>query len=226
MGAMRRPLLAWDRHAAAAADRYLAVSSAVRNRVLETYGIEADLLRPPPGLYRDGPQAAVDGVGEGFALCVARLMPYKNVDAVLEAAAALPEREFVFVGSGPDEQRLRGLAPPNARFVGEIEDPELRWLYDRCGVLIAASHEDYGLTPLEAAEFGRPSVVLRWGGFLDTVVEGKTGLFFDELTADAIVAGVEAALAQDWDEDFLQAHAHRSSDAAFTALFQELVAGD
>jgi glycosyltransferase involved in cell wall biosynthesis len=226
MGLLRRPLLAWDRRAAAAADRYLAVSSAVRVRVAETYGVDADLMRPPPGLYRDGPQAEVERVEGVFVLCVARLMPYKNVDAVLDAARALPDLQFVFVGSGPDEGRLRRLAPDNALFVGEIEDPELRWLYDRCRALIAASHEDYGLTPLEAAEFGRPSVVLRWGGFLDSVIEGKTGLFFDEVSGEAIAARVKQAVAEDWDEAFLQAHAFERSDAAFTSRFRELVTGD
>jgi glycosyltransferase involved in cell wall biosynthesis len=56
------------------------------------------------------------------------------------------------------------------RFVPNISDGRLAWLYRLTNALVALSHEDFGLTPLEAASFGKPSVVLRWGGFLETQV--------------------------------------------------------
>ncbi len=57
-------------------------------------------------------------------------------------------------------------------------------------MLVAASHEDFGLTPLEAAAFGVPTVALRGGGYLDTIVEGETGLFFDRPEPDDIAAAL------------------------------------
>ena len=63
-----------------------------------------------------------------------------------------------------------------------MTDAQLRWLYANCRALVAASHEDFGLTPLEAASFGKPTAALRWGGFLDTIDEGRNGIFFDEPT--------------------------------------------
>ena len=87
------------------------------------------------------------------------------------------------------------MAGANVKLAGRVTDAELRWLYTNCRALVAASHEDFGLTPLEAAGFGKPTAALRWGGFLDTVQEGDTGVFFDAPTPRTIGAGVRELLA-------------------------------
>jgi len=89
--------------------------------------------------------------------------------------------------------------------------------------LVAASYEDYGLTPLEAAGFGKPSVVLRAGGFLDTVIEGQTGLFFNRpvpiLAAEAMMAATTTA----WDRSVIVEHAKKFSAASFIQRLRDLV---
>ena len=96
-------------------------------------------------------------------------------------------------------------------------DPRDRdtWLYRECDLLVAASHEDFGLTPLEAATFRKPSVVLRWGGFVDTVRDGETGLFFEAPTAQGVAAALRAARTQQWRPDTIRAHADRFSERRF-----------
>jgi glycosyltransferase involved in cell wall biosynthesis len=153
-------------------------------------------------------------------LCASRLLPYKNVDAVVQAFAALPEERLVVAGTGPDQAALRTLATPNVTFLGRVEDAELRWLYGHCRALVTASHEDFGLTPLEAATFGKPSVVLRWGGFLDTVEEGETGIFFETPTARAVSDAVRQLAALDWDGQVIQANVARFSEARFVERLQ------
>jgi glycosyltransferase involved in cell wall biosynthesis len=90
--------------------------------------------------------------------------------------------------------------------------------------VVSASYEDYGLTPLEAAAFAKPVAVLRWGGFLDTVLEGRTGLFFDRPEAECIAAGLQRLLRQDWDPVAIRAHAGRFSEDLFMARLREVVA--
>jgi glycosyltransferase involved in cell wall biosynthesis len=170
------------------------------------------------------PAREVDSLEPGFLLCVSRLLPYKNVDAVIEAVVALPGVRLVVVGTGPDERRLRHLAGRNVRFVGAVADGELRWLYANCVGLVAASYEDYGLTPLEAAAFGKPAAVLRWGGFLDTVVEHETGLFFDRPEPNEIRAALHALEATSWKPEVLLAQADRYSEARFIRRLREIVA--
>jgi glycosyltransferase involved in cell wall biosynthesis len=127
------------------------------------------------------------------------------------------------VGKGPEEARLREVAPPGVRMLGAVSDDELRWLYANCSAVVAASHEDFGLTPLEAAVFGKASVVLRAGGFLDTVVEGITGVFFDTPEPHAIRRAVRSWAGGAWDEATLRAHADTFSEARFCARLREIV---
>jgi len=219
---LRPYLVAWDRRAAASATRYLANSAVVRERIRRAYGIDAEVLPPPPALRADGPQQPVAGLEPGFFLCVSRLLPYKNVDAVLQAFEG-QRGQLVVVGRGPEEARLREIAPRGVHMLGSVSDDELRWLYAHCSAVVAASHEDFGLTPLEAAVFGKPSVVLRAGGFLDTVVDDVTGVFFDPPEPPAIRRALRSCSERSWDEEALRAHADTFSESRFCARLREIV---
>jgi glycosyltransferase involved in cell wall biosynthesis len=180
-------LRSWDRRAALSCDRYLAVSSEIQRRIADVYGIEADVLPSPVAMTRSDSVEPVpevqrwlrtDEPESAFYLCVSRLLPYKNVDAIVRAFSG-SDRRLVVVGRGPEAEALHRMKTPNVLIVSDLTDAQMAWLYRSCRALIAASFEDYGLTPIEAGVWGRPSVVLRWGGFLDTVEEGITGVYFD-----------------------------------------------
>jgi glycosyltransferase involved in cell wall biosynthesis len=223
---LRPSLERWDRRAAASANRYLANSSAVAERIRHIYGVEAEVLPPPPAVAPDGVAEPVAGLEPGFVLCVSRLLPYKNLDAVVRAFGQLPDERLVLVGGGPEETTLRNLAGSNVTLVGTLSDKQLRWLYGECSGLVAASHEDFGLTPLEAAGFGQPSAVLRWGGFLDTVEEGGTGLFFDSPTPDDVADAVRRLSRHAWDADSIRAHAERFSEERFIERTRTIIGVD
>lgn len=211
-----RPLLRrWDRRAAASADRYLTSSTAVHERILREYGRESDIVAPGTNLGVEGEQTPIDDLEPGFALCVSRLLSYKNVDAVARAFADLPDLRLVILGDGPAEPEVRRAAGPNVRIIPVATNAELRWLYSNCSLLVAASYEDFGLTPVEAAAWGRPTAALRTGGFLDTVVEGVTGDFFDEPTPPAIADTVRRLLDRRLPEGPILEHASFYSEDAF-----------
>ncbi len=217
-------LRVWDQKAAATAHRYLVNSTAVRQRVADLYGIDSEVVPPPVEVDPSGPSTEVDGLEPGFYLCVSRLLPYKNVEAVVASFSLLPGERLVVVGTGPLADAVRAAAPANVTVLGTVDDATLRWLYRSCSGLVAASHEDFGLTPVEAASFGKPTAALRWGGFLDTTVEGTTGVFIDRpeprLIADAVQALRDAA----WDTSALRSHAESYSVERFTSKVAEVVA--
>lgn len=205
----------WDKRAAASADVYLANSTVVAERIKTIYGIDAEIVPPPPAITPDGPAQQIEGVEVGFFLCVSRLLPYKNVDAIVEAFASLPEERLVVAGSGPFERSLRAAAGANVTFAGQVSDTELRWLYANCRALVAASYEDFGMTPVEAASFGKPAAALRWGGFLDTIDEGRTGVFFSEPAAHGVVDAIRNVQATSWQGPAIQMTAERFSEGRF-----------
>jgi len=221
--ALKQPLLRWDAAAATRPARWLTNSTMVRDSIRSLYDREAEVVPPPYALDPGDSHSPVDGVDPGFFLIVSRLLPYKNVGAVVEGFARLPDHRLVVVGTGPAGKHLRRAAGSNVTFLGTTSDGQLRWLYANCRALIGASYEDYGLTPLEGAAFGKPAVVLRWGGFLDTVRDGVTGVFFDEPTPAAIAAGVRASAARTWDPETLRAHAARYSRQVFVDRIRRIV---
>ena len=195
-------LTRWDRRAATTADRYLANSSVVRERIRRVYGIDAPTLFPPfstdiaSGAQEPIPAlagwAGSDGTEGGHYLVVSRLQPYKHVDAVIDAFSEIPDRRLLVIGRGPEKQRLLEKASPNTRLVEGLSDAQMRWAYANARALIAASHEDFGLTPLEAGAHGVPTLALRAGGYLDTVDEGVTGRFFEAPEREHISAAVQS----------------------------------
>lgn len=225
LGLLAPALRAWDRRAAGTADRYLANSTVTARAIREVYGIEAEIVPPPPAMLPGGAETPVEGVEPGFLLCVARLLPYKNVDVVVEAVRRTPGARLVVVGDGPEraalEHRVRDL--PRVVLAGRVDDARLRWLYRNSAALVAASYEDYGLSPLEAAAFGRPSVVLRDGGYLDTVRDGVTGEFFDAPDPDLVADAAGRALARTWDPSVLTAHADDFAAERFVERLHRVV---
>lgn len=210
-----RPLLRrWDRRAAAGATTYLANSSLVRDRIRNTYGIEADVLHPPVGLQPGGAHEPIPGLEPGFLLSVSRARGYKNAEAILHAVQDSDGERVVLVG---------GLPPPppgtewSPRLIGlhDVSDAQLRWLYANCDALLAIGHEDFGLTPLEANGFGKPVVCLCSGGYLDTVRPGVTGVFIEEPTADALVEGIRTFRSLTLDPEEIRRHADLFGPAAF-----------
>ncbi|MGF0117917.1 glycosyltransferase [Promicromonospora sp. Marseille-Q5078] len=242
LAALAPGLRDWDRRAAGRADVYLANSTVTRDAVQAAYGIDAEVLPPPPALAPDGPERAPralrdaadagpeaqgeDGAQGGYLLCVARLLPYKNVDVVVRAALS-SGRRLVVVGDGPDRSRLAGLAargrPGQVVLVGRVDDAELRWLYRRAELLVAASYEDYGLTPLEAGAFGMPVAALRAGGYLDTVAPGVNGVFFDAVTPASVAQAIDTACATRWDADAIDAHVERLGVPRFLDRLRQVV---
>ncbi|WP_033188029.1 glycosyltransferase [Rhodococcoides fascians] len=218
---MYSPLLkAWDRRAAASASRYFAISSVVKSRIQDAYGLPSTVLPAPQSLDASRPTEVVEAVGNlgwddaGYYLCISRLLPYKNVDKVIDAFNG-GARRLVVVGSGPQESELARLAGSNIVMVKDLSDAQIRWLYSHCSGLVAASYEDFGLTPLEAAAYGKPSAVLRWGGFLDTIDEGVTGVYFDQPDPELIEAAVDDLEAGEWASSKLVDHLDTFSEKRF-----------
>lgn len=207
LGLALAPMRIWDRRAARSAAAYLANSTAVAARIADAYGIEARVVHPPSGLHPGDPQDPLPGIDPGFFLTIGRRRGYKNSRVVCEAAEACGAR-LIVVGGLPERDEPW---PDHVVGVCDLKDASLRWLYENCRAVIAVSHEDFGLTPVEGFAFGKPSIVLRGGGYLDSCVEGVTGTFVD--AADSVEL---ASVIMAFDEHAFSAEAIRRHALNFT----------
>jgi glycosyltransferase involved in cell wall biosynthesis len=212
-------LRAWDVATASRVDHFVADSRYVAGRIRRYYGRESEVILPPVDTDWFMPG---DGTGGAYDLVVSALAPYKRIELALEAYRGTG-RPLKVVGTGPEEQRLRALAPPEAEFLGWVDDATLRDLYRGCRAVIMPGVEDFGIVPLEAMACGRPAVVFAEGGGAETVVHGLTGVVFDEPTPASLRAAIDALKGMSFNTLALRARAEAHSQAAFEASFRAFV---
>lgn len=216
--AIARPLLKYfDKKAAREADLYIANSTSVARRIGEVYQRTAEIVHPPVSISAAGEQRKVETGFEDFFLAVGRVRGYKNIRLLAEAFSGMDSENLVIVGSASIEP-----VPANVRIVTNVSDAELRWLYSKARALVSVAHEDFGLTPLEANVFGTPALVLRAGGFLDSVHEGVSGRYIAEATPQSIVDAVHA-FPRSWDCEAIRAHADTFSTSTFLARLERII---
>jgi glycosyltransferase involved in cell wall biosynthesis len=218
-------LRSWDQQAAQSATQYLANSTVVAERIRATYGLHADVVHPPSALDPNLPMTRPAGVEPGFLLTIARSRGYKNTTVACQAAEALPDARLVVVGGPLPERPGGGEWSPRITGLGRVEDSELTWLYANCRALVAPAFEDFGLSPVEAATFGKPTIGLRAGGYLDTVRDGRTGLLVGSPTVTSFVAGIERLARTYIDPDAIKRHAEQFSVGRFVSTLRGYVDG-
>jgi glycosyltransferase involved in cell wall biosynthesis len=210
-------MLEWDQEAARTADLYIANSTSVAARILKVYGRKPEVLFPPVCVNVDGPQEPMDGSESPFFVAVSRPRAYKGIEALANAFRRLPRHRLYIVG-----RRTIDNCPDNVRALGTVSDSRLRWLYANARGLISVSLEDFGLTPLEANAFGTPALLLRAGGFLDSLDEGISGSYIEEISEESIVDAVNR-FPVEWDRNLIRSHAQRFSAREFERKMTELV---
>jgi glycosyltransferase involved in cell wall biosynthesis len=181
----------FDRDAARRVTHFIANSRFVRQRIQSAYGRDSAVIYPPVDVEGFQPNQPA----EDFYLIVTELVAYKRVDLAIDAFNRLGKR-LVVLGDGSEAAALRARAKPNIEFLGRQPFAALRDRMERCRAFIYPQIEDFGITAVEAQAAGRPVLAFRQGGALETVIEGKTGLFFNEQTPESLAACVEAFEAQ------------------------------
>jgi glycosyltransferase involved in cell wall biosynthesis len=181
-----------DKKSVARVDHMVANSRNIAARIKKYYGRDSDVIYPAVDTSRFH-----DLGDEGFWLSVNRLYPEKRVDVQIKAFALMPEERLVIIGnSGKGDhsvayaQRLRESLPSNVRILSDISEEELIGYYGRCrGLVTTPVNEDFGMNAVEAMASGKPVIAVKEGGYLESVLDGKTGLLID-CTPEAVVEAV------------------------------------
>lgn len=212
-------LRAWDAASARRVHHFAANSTYVADRIRRYYGRSAEVIAPPVDVDQFTPGPDRPGT---FDLVVSALAPYKRLEIALEAYrdTGWPLK---IVGTGPEEARLRALAPPEVTFLGRVSDDELVDLYRGCRAVLMPGVEDFGIAPVEAMACGRPAVVYGEGGGIDSVEPGKTGLVFAEPTAASLRQALATLSSARFDRLTLRARAESLGRDVFESRIQAFV---
>ena len=208
----------WDYLAAQRVDRFVANSRTVAQRIEKRYRRSAEVIHPPVDTEYFVPK----GPAEDFYLVAGRLVPYKKASLAVEAFTKMG-KPLVVIGDGPERRELERRAGPNVKFLGFQPQEVLREHYQRCRALIFPGEEDFGIVPVEVQACGRPVIAYGRGGTLDTVIHGKTGLLFQEQSAEGIIKAVELFERMDFDPAEIAAWAQNFSKANFRRRMKSFI---
>ena len=212
----------WDYRTANSVDHFIACSGYIARRIWKVY------RRPSTVIY---PNVEVDdfvlgsGPREEFYLTASRMVPYKQIQLIVEAFTRMPDRKLIVIGTGPLFKQIQARATPNVTVLGYQPFPVLLEYMQKARCFIFASEEDFGIAPLEAQACGTPVLAYGKGGARETVLDGITGLFFSAQTPEAVCEGVERfeRMENDFDAESIRSHAQTFSTESFKIKFRAYV---
>ncbi|MDU2265751.1 glycosyltransferase [Clostridium celatum] len=208
----------WDRCTADRVDYFIANSENVANRIWKHYRKESVVIHPPVRCNLFKPSE----IDEDYFLILSRLQEYKRIDIAIEAFNnnGLP---LIVIGDGPEREKLEKAAKGNIKFLGRQPDDVIKEYYSKCKAFIFPGEEDFGITPLEAQASGRPVIAYGKGGALETIVDGVTGIFFYEQSAEALENAIDKFNYMTFNKSEIRKHAEKFDEEIFKLKIQSFI---
>ena len=182
----------YDFKAAQKVNFFVANSKEVAERIEKFYKKRATVIYPPVEI----PEVSIASHSRGgYYLVISRIVGGKGLDLAVGAAAKLGIKLIIAgkpAGYYQEYKKLSKLAKKNVEFLDYVDDQKMVKLYAGAKAFLALSEdEDFGMTPVEAMLCGTPVIAFRGGGYTESVIEGKTGVFFNEPTVDSLIAAIK-----------------------------------
>ena len=190
MNFLRPHLQRWDVKTSSRADYFIANSKNIQSKVKKIYDRDSIVINPPVDVKKFN--LSKNKTGKYF-LIVSALVQYKKVDLAIECFNR-NGLELLIVGTGPMENELKKIAKPNIKFLGWTSVDDLAKIYQNSIALIFPGEEDFGITPLEAMACGKPVIAYNRGGVTETVINNKTGIFFENQNPIELQKAIERLL--------------------------------
>ncbi len=218
----------WDKVAAKRPDIFVAISKEVQGRIKKYYSRDSVVVYPPVSIQGSGnrdQRLGKKGEGKPYFLIVSRLSKftkYKRIDLAIQACNEL-KLPLKIIGEGSWKKELQQMAGPTVEFLNDVDDNTLSQFYQNCRALLFPALEDFGLTVVEAQAFGKPVIAFRGGGAMETIIEGRTGIFFDKQTKESIKQALKMFDTITFDPESSKKNAQKFSEKNFSRSFLKLV---
>jgi glycosyltransferase involved in cell wall biosynthesis len=214
-------------------DILVANSENVRTRIQKFYRREAVVIHPPVNIDQFKNTKKTKG---DYYLYLGRLARGKGIDVIVSACTKL-NVPLKIAGTGPILSELKKKAGKSVEFIGAVSDEDRVRLYAGAKAFIVASEdEDFGITQIEAMAAGTPVIAVRAGGYLETIIEGKTGEFFESVkegtsyhqafnmqTVENLVEVLKTFNPNKYQEEDCRSQAVKFSEETFHRLILELI---
>lgn len=210
----------WDLKASKRPDFYITNSRNVQKKIRKYYNCDSFPIFPPVDIKRFRPK---DNPGQ-YYLIVSRIEPYKKVDLTIEVFKKL-KLPLKIVGSGTRFEEYSKDASDNIEFIGRIDDDKLASYYQNAIATIFPQEEDAGIVPLESMACGRPVIAFAKGGALESIIDGKTGIFFRKQTAQSLIEAVKCFQKIQFDSKFIRTHAEKFDKEIFKKKVLDYIKG-
>lgn len=222
----------WDSAASSRADLYIANSQNVKNSIKKVYNRSAEILYPcvDTNFFRPAKIHKWNLKSQQYFLIVTRLVKWKKIEVAIEACQKLGHN-LKIVGIGPDQKRLQKLAVnrksdtgSEIEFLGRVTQEGLRMYLQNCQALIVTQEEDFGIATVEAQACGKAVIAYGKGGQAEIIIDGKTGLFFDQQLADSIKDAIGTFFKLKWFVKAIRQNALRFTASKFRQGLEKLIA--
>lgn len=208
----------WDVASSNRVDYFIANSTEVQKRIKKHYKRDSVVINPPVRCNMFN-ISETDG---DYYLVLSRLVGYKRFDLAVQACSELGKK-LVVIGDGPEREKLEKLANENVTFLGRQSDDVVKKYMSECKALLFPGEEDFGIVPVEAQSCGRPVIAYGKGGVLDSVIDGKTGVFFKEQTVESLKEAIEKFETMKFDKEEIREHALEFDESVFQEKIRKFV---
>lgn len=226
MGKLKRRLIKillhymriWDVASSSRVDYFIANSTAVQKRIKKHYKRDSVVINPPVRCK----MFDISETDGDYYFVVSRLVAYKRFDLAVQACSELGKK-LIVIGDGPEMEKLQKLANENILFLGKQPDEVVKKYMSECKALLFPGEEDFGIVPVEAQACGRPVIAYGKGGVLDTVIDGKTGLLFEEQTVQDLKKTIREFETIQFNKQEIRKHALQFDEEVFQAKIKKYI---
>lgn len=207
-----------DVHQSKRPDFIIANSFFVQEWIKRRYNRESVVIYPPVDLIN----FELVTNKEDYYVAVGRIVTVKRFDLVVKAFNVLGKK-LIIIGDGNDLNKIKLIAKSNIIFTGFLETPQVQNYVKNAKAFIQVGIEGFGIAPIEAQACGTPVIAYGKGGVLETVIDGKTGLFFKEQTVQSLLDAIATFETMQFDPKIISKNALQFSKERFEKEIKDFV---